>query len=1147
MPERSVVTRYEAKVDGYLADIAKMKMATADFAKSGAASMTKHKADWDKVSKAALIGGAAIGAVVVGAAKAYMDFEAAMSGVAAVADANAQQLEALSNAAIKAGQDTVFSASESAKAEAELAKAGVSVNDILQGGLIGSINLAAAGQIDLAKSAEISAQAMNIFKLEGKDVGHIADVLTAGANKSAAGVDDLGQALQQGGLVAKQTGLTLEETVGTLAAFSDNALKGSDAGTSLKTMLQRLTPQSAEAQAKFDELNISAYDAQGNFVGLASFAEQLKTQLSGLTPQARNSALAIMFGSDAVRGANVLYEQGAAGMQSYIAAVDDTGAAARMAARQMDNLKGDVEQLKGSLETAFIQGGKGGNAGLRSLVQSLTGAVNKFGELSPAAQGAIVKIAAATSAALLLAGAGIKATTSILAMKASMDAAEISGTRLATVLKGLGAAAVVGATAGLAIELGKIGPAAATADVGVRDLVASVGQLSGTGRLTGGIADLFREDNGIFGSDEKWVSSAEAVERFAIRAQNAFGEDFSSQARRIQDFGASGAKMEETVRKIDGALAELVRGGHADQAKAALDNLLAGITDPAVRAKTAAQFTAMQAALDETTVSAKGTAAAAEELGPPMLDSAKAAKQAADDTKSWADALNGLNSPMLDAREAARNFEEAVDNASTAVKKNGRTLKIGTAAGRENQAALDAVAKAANDQIGALQANGASQGELQKKLGTSRDRLQAVAEKFFGSKAAAKAYVDQVLKVPASKSTTVTFRTVNLSALRTAQSYLQSIRDKHVTLTVGTVRVGNTRVNAGQFAGGGEIAGPGSGTSDSIPALLSNGEHVLTAAEVAKAGGHDAIYRMRRGISSGALKFAQGGPVGPARFADGGAVDWSDILSILGDVTVWDDVAKARTSAASAATGVKSSRATLLSMRAAVNAANRAVAAARKTRGRGDDNAALDKRRVALARLAAAEDKYAAAVTKSKNAAKAALDAVHEYDADRRPLIDRTLAASARSNTKTKAFLDNVDKLTRMGFKTLALYLLDQGGPEAETLAAQAVKSAAKAKSLQSNLSSSSALADREAAIRAALGGTALDAIAINPLAAIRDLGPISRGAATGLSPVSTVSIRIDGALDPMSVGAQVEKVLQTYTHVTGRPLQVTTKGGVAA
>lgn len=109
------------------------------------------------------------------------------------------QMGKLRQAAIDAGAATVFSASQAAQAESELAKAGISTADILGGALRGSLDLAAAGSLGLARAAEISAEAMTVFKLEGRDVAHIADVLSAGANKSSADVEGLAQALQQSG------------------------------------------------------------------------------------------------------------------------------------------------------------------------------------------------------------------------------------------------------------------------------------------------------------------------------------------------------------------------------------------------------------------------------------------------------------------------------------------------------------------------------------------------------------------------------------------------------------------------------------------------------------------------------------------------------------------------------------------------------------------------------------------------------------------------------------------------------------------------------------------------------------------------------------------------------------------------------------
>jgi TP901 family phage tail tape measure protein len=904
--DRTVKVRLEAIDANFTSTMRKASNETKTFAKNGSEAVGKNKADWDKLGNAALVGGAAIGVAVLGAAKAYAGFEKAMSNVAAVSGATAGELDALSEAAINAGRDTSFSASQAADAEAELVKAGVAVKDVLDGGLIGSMNLAAAGQIDLAQAAEIAAQSMNLFGLEGKDVGHIADVLTAGANKSAAGVGDLGQALSQSGLVAAQLGINLDDTVGVLSAFADRSLKGSDAGTAFKTMLQRLTPQSTEAQGAMDELGIKAFDLQGNFVGLADFAGQLQTAMSGLTMEQRNAAMTTIFGSDAVRASNVLYELGAEGVREYTKAVDDQGAAARMAARQMDNLAGDVEVLKGSLETAFIEAGRGGNEGLRSLTQTLTTLVNKFSELPPAVQSDIVIFAALSAGTLLVGGAAIKATTGILAMKASMDAASFSAGRLSTALKFLGGTAAVGGVALLAIELGRLGPAADVAEVSIDRLVESAAQLTNGGRLTGGIADLFREDNGVFGSDEKWVSTAEAIDRFAIRAKNAFGEDFSSQARRIQDFGASGQKMTETVSQIDGALAEMVQNGNGDKAREILEALLSGIDDPGVVAKTRAEFTKTATALDAVATAGPGAASGVKEVSDNLTISKKAAEDAKEAVDDYIQSLQDAGLVVLDRRAAERGFQEALDAVSERITKRTElekelkeaqnrkvdtdtererkaddiarlkeelksyadTLDISTQAGRDQQEVLDGVAGSALDLAQAIYDQTGSEDAYRASLVKSRPQLIKSAEALGMNKKEAKAFADAVLQIPPKKAVTVTTNIpAQLAAAKAFQSYINGLQGKDIRIGVRYNAGGNDQTGGVTAASGGYISGPGTGTSDSIPAWLSNGEYVIKAAAVSKygVGFLEKVNRMR---------FADGGFVGgqtmPARVMAGG-------------------------------------------------------------------------------------------------------------------------------------------------------------------------------------------------------------------------------------------------------------------------------------
>ncbi|MGI5155830.1 phage tail tape measure protein [Microbispora sp. CA-102843] len=436
MPDRSITVRARFVVSGIIAGTRAGALAVRGLASEVERASGRQRQAFDAVGASAVgVGGAMLAGFGM-AVKATVQFDKEMSKVGAVSNATGKQLAALRESAIDAGQATAFSATQAAEAQGELAKAGISTADILGGALRGSLDLAAAGGLDLAEAATIAAQAMNIFSLKGKDVTHIADVLAAGANKSAADVHQLGEAMRAGGNTSAQFGLSMEETVGVLSAFADNALIGSDAGTSLKTMLLHLANPTVKTQGLMEDLGIAAYDVNGNFVGMASLAQQLQERLSGLTQAERDQAIAQIFGSDAMRGAAVLYKIGARGVQEYTRAVNDQGAAGRMAGQMMDNLAGDIEKLKGSMETALIQGGSSATGVLRGMTQAATVVVDTFSALPGPVQGGITVLTGLTGAVTLLGGAMVVAVPKIQAYKAALAEA---GPRTQAVGKGLSA------------------------------------------------------------------------------------------------------------------------------------------------------------------------------------------------------------------------------------------------------------------------------------------------------------------------------------------------------------------------------------------------------------------------------------------------------------------------------------------------------------------------------------------------------------------------------------------------------------------------------------------------------------------------------------------------------------------------------------
>lgn len=448
MADRTISVRFQALVGPYTASLAKAKRDTQEFKNEISGAAAKGGEFTKTLGAGMLVAG---GAMALGFGKmigAASQFDQAMSEVNAVAGASSEEMGKLRDAAIEAGAATSFSATEAAKAQAELVKAGISTTDVLGGGLAGALDLAAAGSLDLADAAEIAAQAMNIFGLRGGDVTHIADLLAAGANKSAADVKQLGDAMRQGGLVASQTGLSIEETTAALAAFADNALVGSDAGTSLKTMLQRLTPISTESAAMMEQLGFSAYDAAGNFIGLEGLAEELQSSLGHLSVEQRNFAMTTLFGSDAVRAANILFVEGAEGVREYTEAVNDEGAAADMAAAKLDNLAGDIEALSGSIETQLIEGGSKATGVLRGMASGATDLVNGFGELPDIMQSGALALGAVTTAGLLAGGAFLTLSPRMAAAKVQLDAIAASSAGAA---RGLSATATAAGLIGAAM------------------------------------------------------------------------------------------------------------------------------------------------------------------------------------------------------------------------------------------------------------------------------------------------------------------------------------------------------------------------------------------------------------------------------------------------------------------------------------------------------------------------------------------------------------------------------------------------------------------------------------------------------------------------------------------------------------------------
>lgn len=342
-----------------------------------------------------------VGAVAI---KSGMEFEAAMSSVQAVSGATGEQMAQLEASVMKLGVSTKYGATEATQGAEALLKAGLSMEQVLGGGLQGALDLAAAGEISVADAAEIASTALNAFKADNMSVSDAANILAGAANASATDVSSLRLSLSMVSSVAAGMGLSFEDTNATLALFANNGLKGSDAGTSLKTMLLNLQPQTAKQKELFQQLGITTADganqfftAEGKMKSMAEVSEVLRSSLSGMTDQQRMATLEMMFGTDAIRAANILYKEGGEGINNMTAAMMGISAA-DVAATRLDNLKGAMARLKGTFETVSVQLYESIKAPLAAIVEAITKAVAAFGNLSPAAMGVIAVIAGIAAA-----------------------------------------------------------------------------------------------------------------------------------------------------------------------------------------------------------------------------------------------------------------------------------------------------------------------------------------------------------------------------------------------------------------------------------------------------------------------------------------------------------------------------------------------------------------------------------------------------------------------------------------------------------------------------------------------------------------------------------------------------------------------------
>ena len=296
----------------------------------------------------------------------FATFEQSMASVQAVSGATAEEFEDLSDVAKEMGATTKFTAGESADALSFLAMAGMEAHDMVSA-LPKVLQLAAAGELELAHAADLVTNVMAGYGLQVEQLGRANDVLVKAATSANTDISQLGQAFKFVGAIAKNAGISFEETTGALALMGNAGLQASMAGTGLRRIISKMLNPTKEAAGILDELGIIAVDDAGEILPLVDIISQFEDAGLGAA-----DALTI-FGDRGGPAMLALLEQGSDALKALVVDLENSGGTAeRIANTKLDTLSGAFTILKSAIDAVFIEVGSRFAPAMRGMAESIT-------------------------------------------------------------------------------------------------------------------------------------------------------------------------------------------------------------------------------------------------------------------------------------------------------------------------------------------------------------------------------------------------------------------------------------------------------------------------------------------------------------------------------------------------------------------------------------------------------------------------------------------------------------------------------------------------------------------------------------------------------------------------------------------------------
>ena len=404
-------------------------------------------------------------------AKVAMDFEESMSNVAALSGATSEDLEKLSDAAKKMGASTSKSAKESADALGYMSLAGWDTQQMLTG-LEPILRMSEAAGADLALTSDLVTDSMSALGVEVKDLNRYLDIVAKSQSSANTSATQMLEAYISCGGTFKNLNVSLEESATWISVLANRGKKASEAGNSLNSVLINLTGGSSTAKGAMDELGVSAWDLDGNFIGIEATLRLLNNALATCTQEQKTNFESAIGGKTQLDTLQALLN----GLnEEYVdlkeTITDSDGALNKLAETMQDNAKGNVTKLKSQLEGLGIQIGNHLLPHINSLLEHLSNLITWFGNLDESTQKSIVKFGLLTFAGGgLLKGIGslttgigglIKTGSSVVGW-ASKFSIGMSGAKIATEAV-VGASSLAGGSAGLGVLVSGLGSAVVAA------------------------------------------------------------------------------------------------------------------------------------------------------------------------------------------------------------------------------------------------------------------------------------------------------------------------------------------------------------------------------------------------------------------------------------------------------------------------------------------------------------------------------------------------------------------------------------------------------------------------------------------------------------------------------------------------------------